>query len=258
MKAHYIGALIAAILPCIACRKPYAPTIVAGNNNYLVVEGAINPGQDSTHIKVGRTVKISDKIAISPEPGATLAVESDQNTSYPLSDIGGGNYVSAGLNLDNTHKYRLRIKTANNEQYLSDYVDVLNSPPLDSVSYDIKGTLTTPGLNVSVSTHDPSNKVRYYRWDYQETWVIHSYYSSYFKSNGDTVLGRNLVTDNITNCWQSDSSSAIVLGSTAKLSQDILNNYKIISIPSTSEKATDAPPSFSASLKFPGLPKTNK
>ncbi|HTD41661.1 MAG TPA: DUF4249 domain-containing protein [Mucilaginibacter sp.] len=219
-----------------SCRKPYEPPVVAVNNNYLVVEGVINAGSDSTFIKLSRTVKISDKVAIKPESGAVLTIEGDQNTSYPLTETGNGNYASPGLNLGNTHKYRLRIKTVNNEQYLSDYVEVLNSPPIDSVNYDVKGTLTTPGLNVYVNTHDPNNKVLYYRWDYQETWVIQSYYSSYFKSNGDTVLGRDLINDNITDCWQSDTSSTILLGSTAKLSQDILSNYTIISIPSTSEK----------------------
>lgn len=228
--------IFAAMIAGVGCRKPYAPTIVATNNSYLVVEGVISPGQDSTFIKLSRTVQVSDKITGNPESGALLSIESDQNASYPLTETSKGNYVSPALNLDNTHMYRLRIKTVNNQQYLSDYIKVLNSPAIDSITYDLKGTLTIPGVNININTHDPANKVLYYRWDYQETWIIESYYPSYFKSNGDTVLGRNLLTDNITDCWQSDTSSAIVLGSTAKLAQDVVAEAPIISIPSYSEK----------------------
>ena len=223
-------------LALVSCRKPYEPPAVSAPNSYLVVEGVISAGHDSTFIKLSRTVRISDKVVGSPETGAALTVEGDQNISYSLTEISKGSYASGGLNLDNSHKYRLRIRTADNKQYLSDYVEVLNSPPIDSVSYDLQGALTVPGLNLYVSTHDQTNKVTYYRWDYQETWKIHSYYASYFKSNGDTVLGRTFPADNITDCWQSDTSSSIVLGSSAKLSKNLIYEQPIISISSTSEK----------------------
>ncbi|WP_426669582.1 DUF4249 domain-containing protein [Mucilaginibacter sp. McL0603] len=222
----------------MGCKKPYAPAIVSANNNYLVVEGVINTGSDSTIIKVSRTIKLSSKATDNPVLGAVLTVESDQNTIYSLTEATDGKYISAGLNLDGSHKYRLRIKT-NSGQYLSDYVEVLNSPPIDSVSYDIKGTVSGPGVNIYVSTHDNSNKVFYYRWEYQETWMFHSNFPSYFYSNGDTVLGRNMITDNITDCWANNISSTIVLGSSAKLSRDVIFDNPVISIPSTAEKIED-------------------
>src|SRR6202000_1905639 len=189
------------------CKKPFNPPISSTSNNYLVVEGVINSGSDSTFIKLSRTVKLSGKTTANPELGATVTVESDQNTSYPLTETGKGFYSSASLNLNNSHKYRLEIKTSNGKQYLSDYVDVVNSPPIDSINYDTKGTLSVPGLNIYANTHDASNKVRYFRWDYQETWIIHSAFLSAFKSNGDTVLGRDLTNDNINVCWRSDTST---------------------------------------------------
>src|ERR1700743_1380928 len=149
------------------CRKPYSPAVLSAANSYLVVEGVINSGSDSTFIKLSRTVKLSDKTSTNPELNATVAVEGDQNTSYPLTAIGNGLYPSAGLNLNSTHKYRLNIKTSNGKQYLSDYVDVVNSPPIDSVSYDTQGNLYGPGLNIYVNTHDANNKARYFRWVYQ-------------------------------------------------------------------------------------------
>ncbi|MDB5145124.1 MAG: hypothetical protein JWQ66_3837, partial [Mucilaginibacter sp.] len=167
------GICLLILLAVIAasCKKPFNPVILSTSNSYLVVEGIINNGNDSTFIKLSRTVKLSGKTSASPELSALVTVEGDQKTSYPLQETGNGNYSCAGLNLDNSHKYRLDIKTSNGEQYLSDYVDVLNSPPIDSISYDTQGTLSVPGVNIYVNTHDASNKARYFKWDYQETWI---------------------------------------------------------------------------------------
>jgi hypothetical protein len=217
----------------VSCKKPYNPPVTSSPNSYLVVEGVINSGADSTFIKLSRTVNISKKVTLNPLANAIVTVESDQNNSFPLKEITTGTYATAGLNLDNTHKYRLRIKTANGE-YLSDFVAVLNSPPIDSVTYSVQ----SDGINIYANTHDPKNSTRYYRWDYEETYIFHSNYPSTWKSNGDTVLIRDMVNDQIYSCWRSDTSSTIVLGSSAKLSQDVISNNPITFISATSEKLT--------------------
>ncbi|MFI5161523.1 MAG: hypothetical protein ACHQHN_09605, partial [Sphingobacteriales bacterium] len=49
------------LIAFINCRKPYQPAIVSVNHNYLVVEGVINSGSDSTFIKLSHTVKLDSK-----------------------------------------------------------------------------------------------------------------------------------------------------------------------------------------------------
>jgi len=214
-----------------ACKKPYNPTVVAANSNYLVVEGVIDAGSDSTIIKLSRTVNISNKITANPELNAVVAVEGDQNITFPLTGKGNGYYATAGLNLNNAHKYRLRIKTAGGE-YVSDFVPVQNAPAIDTVSHIFKND----GVGIYVSTHDPNNNTHYYRWDYQETWVIHSTYYSFYKSNGDTVIERNFINDEVYQCWRSDASSTINVGSSAHLASDVISNSPVTFISSTSEK----------------------
>lgn len=212
------------------CKKPYNPPATTSAGSYLVVGGTISSGTDSTDIVLARTVNLSSTVTLNPVLNAIVSVQSDQNIDYPLYGTANGNYVSAGLNLDNAHTYRLSIKI-NNEQYYSDYVPVLNAPPIDSIHYSI----TNNGINIYSDAHDPTNAVKYYRWDYQETWIFHSNYDSDFISNGDTVLGRPS-NNQIYTCWRSDTSSTIILNSSAKLAKDVIANNPITSITSTSEK----------------------
>jgi hypothetical protein len=221
------------------CRKPYLPPVVASNQSYLVVEGTINTGSDSTIIHLSHSVPLSAPAGTIPPPelNALVVIQSDANNSYNLTETGSGNYAISGLNLSSSNKYRLQITTVDKKIYQSDFVTVKNSPPIDSVNYVVKSN----GLNINVNTHDPSNNTRYYRWSYIETWIIHSSFDSYaelFKVPYDTILPRP-IADQIYECWQSNNSSSIVLGSSADLAQDIISQTQVTSIASTSEKISD-------------------
>lgn len=215
-----------------ACKKPYLPHVVDASVNYLVVQGVVNAGSDSTFIRLSRTVKLSGQTKAAPETNAVVNVESDNGVTYPLIEQANGQYISPGLNLDASHKYRLRIKTSDAKVYLSDLVNVENSPPIDSINY----VITPNGLNIDVNTHDPKNSTRYYRWEYQETWIIRSFYHSHYVSTGDTVVPRDEAHNSIWQCWQKDTSSNIILASSARLVNDVISKTPVIFIPSTSEK----------------------
>ena len=230
--------LLTILVAAISCRKLYDPPAIASPKGYLVVAGVINAGSDSTIFNLSRTVNL-DSLTNKPELHAIITVLGNDNASYPLTEMGKGKYACPGLNLDNSKQYCLNIKTANNEAYQSAFLPVLNAPPIDSVTFDTKGALSTPGLNVYVNTHDQAGKVIYYRWSYSESWIFHANFDSHFYSNGDTVLLRNLSTQNITDCWGADSASSILLGSAAKLSRDVISQMPLTSIVSTSEKVED-------------------
>lgn len=224
--------LILILVVFAGCKKPYFPSVIASSNSYLVVEGIINNGADSTIIKLTRTTNLSNKKTLVPELHAVVTVESNQNTVYPVKETKNGYYGSAGLNLNNNLQYRLRIKTSNNQEYLSDFVAVINSPPIDSINF----TISNNGINLFANTHDATNKVKYYRWDFKETWIFHSNYQSAFKQRGDSIYPRDLMNDNIYNCWGNDTSANILLGSSAKLAQDVIASNPLTFIPSYSEK----------------------
>ena len=216
----------------LGCKKPYTPAVISSNNNYLVVEGNISTGADSTIIRLSRTVNISSGVTINPELNATVAIQDNQNQTYNLHSIGGGIYTSAILNLDNTRTYRLNITTSDGKTFQSAYVPAMVSPSIDSIGFTIQNN----GIQIYVNTHDPNNKTHYYRWDYNETWIFHAKYDSNYISNDSTDVVLRRPDQQIYQCWGSSISTVITLGSSAKLSQDVIYQSPIVFIPSTSEK----------------------
>ena len=136
-----------------------------------------------------------------------------------------GTYAAAPLNLDITHKYRVRIKTSNGEEYLSDYVVVKNSPPIDSVGFVSKAS----GVQIYANTHDPANNTKYYRWEYTEAWKFHSTYESFYDGQDPRIYY-------VYYCYAKDTSSFIAIGTSAQLKNDVIYQAPIVLVPPSSEK----------------------
>ena len=210
------------------CKVPYDPPLKATDINSLVVEGFID-GAAPVVFKIGRTraLTVGDTATRKYELNAIVSIEDDHQNRYPLIESGSGIYISSGLlNLNLSSQYRLHIFTADHREYLSDLVPFKQSPPIDTVSWKIKDE----GVQISLNTRDVNNATRYYRWEYSETWEFHSRYRSSWKA----IITRNpdyvsVVTrpENVYTCWQTHNSTNILLGSSAKLSNDVINEMPI-------------------------------
>lgn len=233
MKKLQYALYVIIVLAFTSCKKPYNPSVVSTSGSYLVVEGVINSGADSTIIKLSKTVSLNAKTSINPVIGAVVTVESNQNNTFSLSDLGNGTYGAPSLHLVATQQYRLRIKTNNGNEYLSDFVAVKSTPPIDSIGYTFQGN----SLNLYVNTHDAANATRYYRWDFDEDWEFHSKYRSEFVLDNVTnsIVPRNS-NQQIYYCYQHDASSSIILASTTNLKNDVVYQNSLVHIPLNSEK----------------------
>src|SRR6185312_10746029 len=228
-----IFGLVCIILFAQSRKEAITPALSASDNiMYLVIEGTSIGAADSTIIKLRRTKKIDTLKTIIPELNATIVVESDANTTYPLSATAtAGAYACAPITLDPAHKYRLRIKTADSKEYLSDFVAVKNAPPIDSVGFIAKST----GVQIYANTHDATNATKYYRWDFTEDWQFHSKYVSGYYSNGSKLLART-PAQQVYNCFGNDNSGNVIIASTTKLTNDIIYQAPLTLIPANSEK----------------------
>lgn len=229
---HYCYALV--LLFSLGCKEEFSPQLKETTAKLLVVEGMINAGGERTYIRLSRTVPISETGNRTPEIGAKVSIESNANQSYLLTDIGKGEYQSEVLSLDPSKKYKLKIVTKNAE-YTTDYLDVKLSPAIDDIFWEAKSN----GLQLYLNTHDDNNKSKYYRWEFDDTWIFHAKYYSALIWTGNAMRRRDVDTENVYKCWGNGISSSVIVGSTVKLNEDVVYKQPIALIPSVSEKLSE-------------------
>jgi hypothetical protein len=234
--------IICLLITAIGCKEKYIPAIAFESSGYLVVEGFINSDQQPTNIMLTRTTRLYDSAAIVYEHNAVVNIEGENHETFPLYENGNGVYTSSPLTLNSNEKYRLQIKTQDNKEYVSDFVPVKHTPDIDSISWRREGG----GLKLYINTHDAQNATRYYQWDYDETWEVHSSYLSSLKYEIDPLTGDFIalvfrdpfsqsVDSSIYKCWSERSSTTIILGTSEKLTTDKIY-FPILSIEPASEK----------------------
>ena len=216
------------ILAVYACRDKYESPVNSPTTGYLVAEGFINTGIGSSTVTLSRVNKLTDPIIVKVR-SAVVQIENDNNQAFALTETSNGVYTSGQLNLDTSRNYRLRIRTQDNKTYLSAFAKSRTTPVIDSVSW----TYDNSGVQIYANAHDINNSTRYYRWEYEQAWEIHSPYLPILKYVFTPIPGgnRNSVTWIYPNgdvdtskfrCWQYGNSTSIIIGSTAKLTNDII------------------------------------
>lgn len=212
----------------VGCKDPYDMPPSSVDDSYLVVEGYLSANSPTT-IKLSKTFKLDDTARVRPELMASVAVESKNGSLFSLSSVGNGIYQIEQLPLQTNDQYRLHIRTINNKEYYSEYIDYKPTPAIDSISW----RRVDKGVQVFANTSDPQNNTRYYRWDYDETWEFHSPFLSNFDYVNNQIVTRDQNL-NISVCWQSSTSTNILLGSSAKLARDVIVEAPLTLIPNRS------------------------
>ena len=205
-----------------ACKEKYDAPIHIPATGYLVVEGFINVGNGSTDFTLSRATGL-DSPYVLPESGAQVTVESDNGDNFPLTEQTDGKYSIGQLTVDFKRQYRIRIKTDHGKEYLSDFSAPKLTPPIDSVNWKA----VDGGVWIYVTTHDPTDSSRYYQWKYEETWEYASAYNSYLEYVGSGQFVSRSSAHQFHICYKKDISTNIFIGSTAKLSDDLMFEYPL-------------------------------
>ena len=233
-KGLIIYVLFILLMLMQACKEPYFPDVVEAPNSFLVVDGMIKVGGDSTIIRLTRTRNLVDSNALIFENDAFVVLEGDRGGLYPFSRLGDGYYGTAPLQLNVAEKYSLKILTKDNKEYRSAFVPVKPTPQIDSVSW-VRDT----SITVRVSTHDPLGNSRFYRWEFEETWEYNSFYESILGFDYGTNLPYYLdPKDYLNRCWSTEKSSNILLANTNNQVDDIVENLPVTTIVQGSDKAS--------------------
>ena len=236
-------AYIILIILVAACKQKYEPPVKPTETGFLVVEGIVNTGVGGTTLTLSRSTKLDNR-NMQPETGASVKIEGDDSSTTVLQEQEAGHYSIATVNLLPSHKYRVNITTSSGRKYQSDFVPVRSNPPIDSISWKRERN----GVQLYISTHDDNDSTRYYQWAYTETWEFHAAFRTLLRYKITINPGNNFsysleYRDSITHafvpglyyCYNTVPSSAITLGSSAKLSKDIIY-LPLIFIPPASVK----------------------
>lgn len=229
-KLYHVWILGLAGLQIYSCKEPYLPPEVKGNPGWLVVDGFLNAGPDSSYIMLSRTRSLQDSSKY-PESKAHVMVLGPAGQNFTLQESGVGTYVADHLDLSVYSFYKLRIISADGRIYESDSFPALQTPPIDSLSWQQDSI----GVSIYAYSHDPTNQVRNYRWEYVETWKYNTGIDALIYYDGTRVLPITQANQ-IYDCWNSALSTNLLLASSMNLDEDVINHQLICEVEIGSEK----------------------
>jgi len=209
----------------LGCLDPYEPSHSKTNPNLLVVDGFINATHQTAAVTLSRTLQLDTNSKPEYIDQAQVIIENEDGSRFPLQSASDGKFTASSLPLNMSSQYRLAITLATGEKYLSDYISLNTTPPIDSVTFGE----AKDGITIFANTHDPTGDARYYKWEYDETWEYTTLFVSNYKFVNGQVSDRT-IDERINVCWGNASSTRILVANTLRLSEDIVSAFPVASV----------------------------
>lgn len=218
------------ILAASSCLEPYNPPEISDNIDILVVDGFINSSDQTATVRLTKATPLSDISGNDTGVNALVQIEDENGFMQTLNAEDDG-YYSSHVQLSEDMKYRLSIVRSDEKRYHSEFISLMSCPPIDSITWDV--STQSAGIDVFVNTHDETGRSEYFQWTFDETWEYRATYGSFFKIVDGAVVPQDL---NINRCWISKPSTEILVGSSSRLSTNIIRDYPLTFIPIRSPK----------------------
>ena len=214
--------LLLTFLLCISsCITPFIPK-TNEDKKILVVEGLVTDQPDTTIIKLSKSLPLGTSSISSPVQGCLVTISDDLGNTFVLTETIAGTYVTDPAKFQGRigRIYTLNISTNsdnNNLSYQSYPVEMKYVPPIDSLYYEKvtfqenNGTASQEGCQIFLDTHDAANQIKFYRWEFSETWEFQLPYTS--------------VPNKV--CWISSNSDIINIKNTSALDEVRINRYPL-------------------------------
>jgi hypothetical protein len=218
----------------VSCITPYEPGEIQDSAGVLVIEGSIIEPY-GTVFKLSRTRSLNGDEFANITVGNTVAIHilSDRGervaTAEPYFYSPGTYIVNTEIHFEPGALYAAEF-LVDGKRYQSSFVRPVQTPPIDDVTWITKNQ----GYEVEfrLSTHDPQNEVKYYRWAYEENWEYRSHYLSNYRWDpvGQEIIRMSLDDENTYYCWAVAQSYNLLLGSTDKLSESFIKDKPFLNL----------------------------
>ncbi|MDH6359011.1 DUF4249 domain-containing protein [Parabacteroides sp. PF5-9] len=215
------------------CIEEYTAKEIDEIADMLVIDGVITNGESV--IKISKSVGLTTPLyEAEMVDDAHVYVEIEHEGTIDGVCQGDGTYIVQTGDLLKDRKYRLCISHIG-EKYQSEFLSPLYSPEIDSLF----STKKSPGdpVNIYVSTHDPEDQTKFYRWSYNEHWEVRALlFANAGYIDGEFLLFSPFRYPNTYYCWGKDDSKVLLLGSTEKISENIISQKKLTEIEPDDDK----------------------
>ncbi|MEQ9376058.1 MAG: DUF4249 domain-containing protein [Imperialibacter sp.] len=225
---------ISILLPVIvSCTDPFNPSVDTETADLFVVDGFVNASDSTAIVTLSHSRPLTSRGVFIPEKNAQVMIESSEGESFSLQELDSGKYALQNVPVNKTASYTLRVQTISGVTYTSEPVTVINTPPIDSLSYGLSNDKL--GLSIRLNTHDDSGNSRYYTWEYSETYEYRSYFNSGFTFENNQPEQRT-AEEAVNICYLTVPSTRILLGTSAALAEDVIQGEELTIIPKYSPK----------------------
>ena len=197
----------------------------------LVVEGLITDQPGVNIVKLSKSIPFGKKSEAKTLSGCIVSIADNAGNRFWLNEISPGTYVTDSVEFrgQKGRTYMLHITSVDGtivKNYESDPSEMIPVPAIDSIYYEKlvirEDYLDFGGIDacqIYLNTHDPQNRCRYYRWDFDETWVL-----------------RLLWPVEKIKCWVSDTSKNINIKSTAAFDESKIIRQPVNYISNTTDR----------------------
>jgi hypothetical protein len=197
----------------------------------LVVEGLITDQPGINTVKLSRSLPFGKKSEAKPLSGCIVSITNDSGNTLWMTEEEPGTYItdSASFRGEEGRTYTLHItggEATNGYNYESDPVEMIPVPPIDSIYFEklvIKEDYRNYGeidaCQIYLDTYDPKNLCRYFRWDFDETWILRLLWP----------------VPNI-KCWVSDTSKTINIKNTVAFNESRIIRHPVTYISNTTDR----------------------
>jgi len=225
-KTIYINKIFLLLLLCLiinGCTEPY----ILETNTYeeaLVIEATITNEFKKQEIILTKTSRFEDTKP-KAEIGAQVYITDDAGNRYEFEEQSGKYISKSEFKAIPGREYHLDIITSDGQNYRSATETLSPVTTLEDVKPAVETKDTLKGVQIYVSSYDPTNKAKFYRYEYEETYKIIApkWVPQELIVTGPQSIALVDWTTEARICYNTRKSSEIILSNTNGLTESRVN-----------------------------------
>ena len=199
----------------------------------LVIEAILTTENKKHQVRISRSFSFEDSTAVK-ESKAIVTLQDNENNIFPFNETTPGVYESVENFSPKTDlTYQLKITTANNNSYTSNFVQPTKSLAIENIyAESMINDNDELGLGIFVDTKNSPDQPVFVKYEFDETFRLQPpFWSPFTAIPSDNELGYEVVLkeedvkDEI--CYLTESSRNILLTNTENQSINIIKRFQV-------------------------------